>query len=155
MPKAKSAATPAHQPKEPVPVHAATPAHQPEALPGARSHTGSSTESALTGAYGYTGFNWDSNAAQTSPPVKSPTWPNEPNGRSVHEDVPEKGVDVQGNRAEEGKLELALSSDSMTWNSPVKISAPVTRLCPRAPQGLYRQSKRNSPRTPACLCILE
>ena len=32
LPKAKSAATPAHQPKEPVPVHAATQARPPKAL---------------------------------------------------------------------------------------------------------------------------
>ena len=46
---------------------------------------------ALPGAYGHTGFDCDFNAAQTSPPVKSPTWPNEPNGRPVHGNVPDEG----------------------------------------------------------------
>ena len=48
-------------------------------------------ERALPGAYGHTGPDCDSIAAQSSPPVKSPTWPNEPNGRSVHENVPDEG----------------------------------------------------------------
>ena len=104
-----------------------------------------------TGAYGFTDFKWDSNAAQTSPPVKSPTWPNEPSGRSDHEDFPEKGVDVHVDPAEE-ILAFELSSDSMTGNSPVKFSAPVTRFRPRASN--YRTDKARGARAPACLCIL-
>ena len=73
-----------------------------------------------TGACGYTDFSCDSNAAQTSPPVKSPTWPNEPNGRPDHEDFPDKGVGVQVNKAEEvndcailGLYDLAIAGENL------------------------------------------
>ena len=116
-------------------MHADTWLKQPRAFP---AHAAVYVTKCHTGAYGFTDFKWDSNAAQTSPPVKSPTWPNEPSGRSDHEDFPEKGVDVHVDPAEE-ILAFELSSDSMTGNSPVKFSAPVTRFRPRVSN--YRTDK--------------